>query len=145
LGPGKGDIFEPLDVGHLLVSGEEEDRFKFRTPPLRNVTLTAPYMHNGVFESLEMVLEHYNDVEHFLSRFEGQGLSPQLKTLLHNDKATTQAVLANLDSRLQTPLQLSEQNKQDLLAFLNALTDPAARNLNHLIPKQVPSGLPVSD
>ncbi len=145
LGPGKGDIFEPLDVGHLLVSGEEEDRFKFRTPPLRNIALTAPYMHNGVFESLELVIEHYNDVESFLSNFAGQGLSPELKFLLHNDPTTVQAVLQTLDDSLQSPLHLSEQDKKDLLAFLKALTDPAARHLNHLIPKSVPSGLAVTD
>ena len=145
LGPGKGLIFEPLDVGHLLVSGQEEDRFKFRTPPLRNVALSAPYMHNGAFESLEMVIEHYNDVEPFLSDFTGQGLSPQLKALLHNDQVTVQAVLQTLDDELKNPLQLSEQNEQDVLAFLKALTDPKARTLNHLIPKKVPSSLPVTD
>ena len=145
LGPGKGLIFEPLDVGHLLVSGQEEDRFKFRTPPLRNVALTAPYMHNGAFENLEMVIEHYNNVEDFLSHFSGEGLESQIKVLLHNDQATVQAVLQTLDTELGTPLQLSEQDQQDLLAFLNALTDPAAQNLNNLIPKSVPSGLPVVD
>jgi len=52
-------------------------------------------------------------------------------------------VLSTLDSRFRRPLDLTEEERRDLVAFLKSLTDPAARNLNGLIPASVPSGLPV--
>ena len=59
LGPGKDD--SGLDIGHALVSGEEADKFGFRTPPLRNVMLTGPYMHSGAFDSLVDAIQHHYD------------------------------------------------------------------------------------
>src|SRR5207249_2116671 len=57
--------------------------------------------------------------------------------------ATINADLATLDFRLRTPLGLTDAEQRDLVAFLKALTDPAARDLTSLIPATVPSGLPV--
>ena len=48
------------DPGHVMVSGNPLDSGKFRTPTLRNVALSGPYMHDGRFETLEDVVEHYN-------------------------------------------------------------------------------------
>ena len=71
-----------------------EDRGAFKTPTLRNVTLTAPYMHNGVFRTLAEVMEFYN---------QGGGRN------------------SNLD-RLMEPLNLNRQEISDLIAFLESLT-----------------------
>lgn len=49
-----------LDLGRMEVTGDEEDRFKFRTPTLRNVALTSPYMHDGGIATLEGVVEFFN-------------------------------------------------------------------------------------
>jgi cytochrome c peroxidase len=68
-----------------------------------------------------------------------------LRGTLHDDAATIDAVLATLDFRLLPPLGLSETEKQDIVAFLRSLTDPAARDLSRLVPASVPSGLPVQD
>src|SRR5262249_30788964 len=48
------------DPGHYLVTGSDADRGKFKTPSLRNVELTAPYMHDGRFKTLEEVVDHYS-------------------------------------------------------------------------------------
>jgi hypothetical protein len=53
-----------------------------------------------------------------------------------------EAVLSNLDGRLRVPLDLSDDEQRELIAFLKALTDPAARDLHALRPASVPSGLP---
>lgn len=45
--------------GRFLITGKEDDRYKFKVPSLRNVALTAPYFHSGVYTSLEEVLDHY--------------------------------------------------------------------------------------
>jgi cytochrome c peroxidase len=49
------------DLGHYTTAGNEEDRYKFKVPSLRNVALTAPYMHDGRYTTLEQVLDHYTD------------------------------------------------------------------------------------
>lgn len=83
------------DRGRFYVTGNERDIGKFKTPTLRNIALTAPYMNDGIFPSLEIVLEHYNN-----------GGKP----------------FVNKDSRIR-PLGLSSSELDDLRAFLKALTD----------------------
>jgi cytochrome c peroxidase len=144
LGPGVG-LAAPLDHGFGEVIGAEFYRFAFRVAPLRNVELTAPYMHNGAFATLDDVLDHYNNVSATLRAYDGSHLPPALRGMVHRDDATIAAVLATLDFRLGPPLDLSETDMQDVVAFLRSLTDPAARDLSRLVPASVPSGLPVQD
>lgn len=87
------------DSGRYLITRKKEDLGKFKTPGLRNIALTAPYMHNGMFQTLEEVVEYYNNPGAFV-------LSP-----------------INIDSTLAEPLSLSRQEKADLVAFLKTLTD----------------------
>jgi len=68
IGPGK-DPATGLDEGRFLVTGDRADRFAFRTPPLRNVDLTGPYMHDGAFATLEEVIRHHADPEASLRGF----------------------------------------------------------------------------
>jgi cytochrome c peroxidase len=89
----------------------------FKIPTLRNVALTAPYMHNGVFETLEEVLDFYSG---------GGGRGLGLDVPLQDDKIRK--------------FSLTPQEKADLIAFLLALTDESAAPE---IPARVPSGLPV--
>lgn len=84
----------PPDLGYYEVTQNPYDRWKYRTPSLRNVALTAPYMHNGSLGSLREVVEFYN---------QGGVPNPVLDPLM-------------------TPLELSEQEVEDLLAFLRSLT-----------------------
>lgn len=87
------------DIGRALVTGSEFDRGLFRTPTLRNIALTAPYMHDGRFATLEEVIDHYDMGGH---------PSPTIDPMM----------------KLQgIGLQLSPQDKADLVAFLHTLTD----------------------
>src|SRR5205085_3678974 len=93
-------------------------QFAFRVPSLRNVELTAPYMHNGAFATLEAVVRHYNDVEKTLRAYDVSQLDPSLRALYHGDAATITALLGTLDGRLRTPMNLSEDEFGQLVAFL---------------------------
>jgi cytochrome c peroxidase len=119
-------------------------QFAFRVPPLRNVELTAPYMHSGAYPTLEAVVKHYGNVPLALRSYDRTQLAPALRDLHHSDEATVQLVLATLDARLRTPNELTEAEKSDLVAFLKSLTDPSARDLSAITPARVPSGLPVN-
>jgi cytochrome c peroxidase len=144
LGPGKG-ASAPLDEGRALETGDPNDKFAFRTPPLRNVTLTGPWMHNGAFGTLEeAVLHHLNPVES-LRDYDPKLLIPELQATCKIDEASINAVLQTLDPRVKMPLELSESEFSDLMAFLNALTSPSALDLRMDIPLSVPSGLPIDD
>lgn len=92
-----GLYLEYEDGGRHRVTLQEEDMGKFRVPTLRNISVTAPYMHDGSLADLRAVVQHYNQG--------GKG---------H----------ANQDPRVK-PLGLSEQEQNDLIAFLQTLTDTA--------------------
>jgi len=142
LGPGTGAA-APLDQGRGGLKDQAFYKFAFRVTPLRNVELTAPYMHDGAFPTLEAVVRHYNDVTLALRTYDVAQLAPELRPLYHGDDATINAVLETLDFRLRRPLDLTDDEQRDLVAFLKSLTDPAARDLSALTPAAVPSGLPV--
>ncbi|MES2704140.1 MAG: cytochrome c peroxidase [Bacteroidota bacterium] len=84
------------DTGRIHITGDAADRYKFKVPSLRDVALTAPYMHDGRFTSLSAVLEHYTGGIH---------TSP------------------TLDGVLTGGLSMTEVEKHDVLNFLNTLTD----------------------
>jgi cytochrome c peroxidase len=145
LGPGVG-ASAPLDRGR----GEELAniqfyQFAFRVPALRNVELTAPYMHNGAYRTLEAVVRHYNNGDSALVAFEPSELDPALRGTHHGDATTLNAIKSTLDFRLRQPLRLTANEQRQIVAFLKSLTDPAARNLEGIVPARVPSGLPVRE
>ncbi len=90
-----------IDLGLGAVVGDDREDGKFRTPPLRNVAETAPYMHNGVFDTLAEVLEFYNDRD-------------------PNDAEVTRNMT---DDESVGNLNFNEQQLQDLEAFLRTLSD----------------------
>ena len=142
LGPGTGAA-APLDKGFGETFQTPFYAFAFRIAPLRNVELTAPYMHNGAYATLEAVLQHYSDVPRALQEYDATQLPEPLRATHHGDAATVAAVLATMDHRVPQPGRLTDADRSDLLAFLRALTDPAARDLVALVPMRVPSGLPI--
>lgn len=88
------------DLGRMEVTKQETDRAKFKVPTLRNIALTAPYMHDGRFTTLEEVVEHYNGSLH---------RSPTLDP--------------NLAKHPESGLGLTAEDKAALVAFLKTLTD----------------------
>lgn len=131
-----------LGVAHRSLAGPE-DCFAFRTPPLRNVALTGPYMHNGSYDTLEAVIRHKMDARHALYNFDPSHLEPRFQEQVHRRPENLARVEATLSSHVQEPLELSDGDVADLVAFLNALTSPRAQDLMHLNLEEVPSGLPV--
>lgn len=89
------DLLSFPDPGRGAISGIANDNGKFRVPTLRNIELTAPYMHDGRFATLEQVLDHYATGGHGVS---------------------------NEDPNI-FPFVLDAQQKEDLIAFLKTLTD----------------------
>jgi cytochrome c peroxidase len=90
---------ELKDAGRYNISKLESDKGKFKVPGLRNVALTAPYMHNGMFRTLREVIEYYSTPSKFVQN------------------------AINVDSITANGFSLTEQEKLDLEAFLLALTD----------------------
>jgi len=142
LGPGMGSA-APLDLGRGELPNNDFYKFAFRIAPLRNVELTAPYFHDGVYPTLAAVVRHYNDVPTALRTYDVTQVAPDVQPLYHGGDAVTSQILATLDFRLQQPLKLTAAEQSDLVAFLKSLTDPAARDLSPIVPARVPSGLAV--
>jgi cytochrome c peroxidase len=138
IGPGKGDE-APLDYGRGRETGDSADRFAFRTPPLRNVTLTGPWMHNGAYTTLEAAVRHHLDPVSALKNYDASQLDP----LLEETFVYRSSVLQALDPLVSTPKSLTDQQIRDLIAFLVALESPSAGDGCELIPDAVPSGLPI--
>jgi len=105
----------------LLTPDNGNGKFAFRTPTLRNLELTAPYMHNGVFGTLEEVLNFYENFEG------GEGESNQNPQVLESE----------LDKKLLN-LQVDDNKIASIIAFLNTLND---NNFDSEVPSEVPSGL----
>ena len=141
LGPGVGKD-APLDLGQDPQFTGQTNRFMFRVPPLRNVELTAPYMHDGAFATLDAVVRHYNNAEQTLRTYDVTQVDPRLQAQYRGDDATITAILQAAFPQVRQPLGLTDVELGQLVAFLRSLTDPAARNLAGLVPASVPSGLP---
>ncbi len=150
IGPGKGD--GPLgrhDYGRERVTGQEADRFKFRTPSLRNVVLTAPYGHTGAYPDLKSVIQHHTKPSAALKHFDpARTVMPHTQVLTAEDATIMkqpEEVLELARRSEITAIPLSSDEIDQIIAFLHCLTDPASQNLLHDIPQRVPSGLPVYD
>lgn len=104
---GVGMDAEDPDLGRYEVTGEDKDRGAFKTPTLRNVELTAPYMHDGSQKTLEEVVEWYDQGGH-----PNPYLSDKIKKL-----------------------NLTDQEKADLVAFMKALTGPFPEVESDRLPK----------
>lgn len=142
LGPGKG-VNAPLDLGHYYLSGNEADRFAFRTPPLRNVAVTGPWMHNGAYTQLEDAVRHHLNPGYALQHYDAGQLEPDLQATYWHGEKIHEFVLATLDPLVAEPIELTDQETAELMAFLDALTDKDGLADRATIPDSVPSGLPV--
>ena len=87
------------DSGRFIVTRNPKDIGRFKTPGLRNIAITAPYMHNGMHKTLKEVIEYYNEPDKFIKNS------------------------VNRDTLLNKPLNLTAQDKKDLENFLMTLTD----------------------
>jgi len=148
-GPGRTRLFDHIarDVGRMGATDLLADAYRFRTPSLRNVALTAPYGHNGAFATLEAMIRHHSDPR--VSRATWQPAQANLPAVpwlaaadfaIRQDRLEMQRQRARLDIR---PVTLSDSEIADLVAFLHALTGESVDDRPLGRPDHVPSGLPV--
>jgi cytochrome c peroxidase len=160
------------DRGRYRVTFRLEDMYKFRTPSLRNVELTGPWGHAGAYATLENVTRHHLDPINGMESYSiSQAVLPKVDLVieetgegagLHYDPVNPARVAdyRKRDGWVQTnpqlrqaiananelaPRNLTGPEIADLIEFLKALTDPKSRDMSHLVPASVPSGLPVGD
>ena len=184
IGPGKNDGWDQTyweqtgfparleDFGRYRVTFQRQDKYRFRTPSLRNVTLTGPWGHAGSYARLEDVVRHHLDPAAALARFRldpgtlpdlGRVIEPtavgsrlsheavnpdRLADYLRRDgwvQETTSLRRSIFEANELPAIKLEDSEVADLLAFLEALTDPRSRDQRDLVPPRVPSGLPVAD
>ncbi len=155
IGPGRGDVGpdgqQNADFGREQVTTEPADRYKFRTPSLRNTALTGPWGHDGAYNTLEAMVRHETDRAAGLEGYDtSQAVLPSREDLdaldfaHHQVEANRIAIAAAIDP-LAYPVALSERQIGQLLEFLHALTDPISVDLRDKMPMTVPSGLLVAD
>jgi cytochrome c peroxidase len=132
------------DFGREQITGDPQDRYKFRTSPLRNVAVQPTFMHNGAFTSLEDAVRHHLDV--VASARQYTPTDQHLAADLSGPTGPIDPVLARIDPLLATPIALTSEQMNQLVAFLRyGLLDPRAKpeRLRQLVPRSVPSGRPV--
>ncbi len=148
-GPGRTRQWDQIarDVGRMAETNLIEDAYKFRTPSLRNVALTAPYGHNGAYPTLAAMIRHHADPVASRNAWTPDlAKLPQVPWLarsdfaIREDRAEMARQAAVLDIR---PTKLSDGEIADLVAFLGALTGETAATRPLGRPDRVPSGLPV--
>jgi cytochrome c peroxidase len=131
------------DFGREDFTGNPDNRYAFRTAPLRNIALSPAFMHDGAFTTLEAAIQHHLDVAASARSYDpaAQGLPPDLTGPL----GPIDPILARLDPLVSTPTLLTDTQLEDVVAFIgDGLLDPRARpnNLRRLVPDDLPSGRP---
>ncbi len=143
IGPGKAARFEDhsRDEGRFRVTGDMADLYAFRTPSLRNVALTGPYGHAGAYSELRAFVEAHLDPVAGLQSYDLRfAVLPRMPVDDARGLADSDAIAAAVSVE---PLRLMDEEVTALIAFLDALTDPAALEGRLGVPDTVPSGLPV--
>ncbi|GAA6135003.1 hypothetical protein NBRC116188_17930 [Oceaniserpentilla sp. 4NH20-0058] len=154
IGIGKGDGTDGSDdFGRFRETGDADDKYAFRTASLLNIKVTGPYSHSGSMPTLESVVRHYvnqtKSTNDFVANQNGMGVCnlPQFEdmtncaTLYPNAEDNSRAALAKLkaeqtagDSLVPENLALSDSEVDQLVAFLEALTDPCVEDRECLAP-----------
>jgi cytochrome c peroxidase len=139
-GPGDNE-----DFGLERVSGDERDRYKFRTTPLRNAAYQPTFMHNGAFVCMEEAIRHHVRMYESLEQYNTSRLEPAMRGPL----GPTAPMVERAHKLSKEPREiLSDDEIASLADFVrNALADPDAAPdaLRGLVPTSLPSGLPVHD
>ena len=131
VGPGIDNSGE--DLGRYHATGNPNDKYKFRTPPLRNATVTQPYFHNGSARTLDQVIR--------------QHMNPLIRADKYREDggfAMSREEINAVSPILAEGTVLSDQEVKYLIDFLGALEDSPIEDLvQYIIPESVPSGLPI--
>ncbi len=146
IGPGKSATFEDhhRDDGRFRVTGHEEDRYAFRTPSLRNITLSAPYGHAGAHADLiAFIKSHADPVKSLINYDRTQAILPAYggeDFAVMDDPEQVQAIANAVTA---APVTLTDTDVAAIVAFLETMTDPISVTGRLGVPDTVPSGLKV--
>ena len=151
IGAGRGDGFDGHeDFGREQVTGDPADRYKFRTPSLRNVTLNAPYGHSGPYNTLRAIVEHHIDTVKGINNYDqSQAKLPSrpdldaLDFIVMDDPARVAEIAAHTE--LPDAMAYESRDVDRIIDFLNALTDPGSVDNRDDVPARVPSGLTLAE
>jgi len=142
LGTGDGSNGDD-DFGRERVTGDAQHRYNFRTPSLLNIAVTAPYGHAGTFDSLERVVRHYNNPNRSIDDYADDNEWCQLAqfdnvsdctSLYPNVQTNGELALDKLNQERQDGtsrlpnINLNSDEVDQLVAFLNSLTDPCVED-----------------
>ncbi|MFW6200343.1 MAG: cytochrome-c peroxidase [Gemmatimonadota bacterium] len=137
-GPGEDE-----DFGLEQITGDPDDRYAFRTSPLRNVALQPYFMHSGAFTDLEEAIRHHLNAYESARNYSPDRIDPDLRNL-----GPVEPVLERLDERIAEPPKLTEEEIGDLVDFVcKGLLDRDAmpNRMQSELPRALPSGLPVHE
>lgn len=151
IGPGKGRDIPTAggsdgtwDFGRGGVTGWTEFFYCFRTPPLRNVERTGPWMHDGAFTDLESVVRHELDPKTSAYEYDPYLHLPEKYAETCRLEQTVEIASTAKPEEIE-PISLTDEEVKELIVFLKSLTSPSVDGLVRLVPSKVPSGLPVED
>ena len=134
IGRGKGHGTGEEDFGRSEVSGDEADKFKFRTPSLVNVEVTGPWTHAGAYTTLEATVRHHLNPQTALDNYDydqlGQdGIQNLDKTLTNTQKAIDALTAERASNNTVLELvSLTDQEVNQVVSFLKSLTDPCVKS-----------------
>ena len=139
IGRGKGDgLTRTDDFGRFRETRQLKDLYALRTPSLINVTVTGPWGHDGAYDTLEGIVRHHLNPAEAIDTFDWSALSEYVMTKYAD--VNTQKALARLEyNRLEgidsiENVALTDAEVADLLAFIEALTDPCVTSEACLAP-----------
>ncbi len=146
-GVGKSNVIydgdgENEDIGEQQTSGNVENRYMFRTGPLRNLAVAPRFFHNGAYGTIRAAIEHHLDVVNAATNYDPvlHGLPSDLSV-----GPIDPVLAAGIDPLVAVPYALSEDELNDLTAFVSeALLDERVLDFCDLVPATVPSGMPVA-
>ena len=148
-GPGRTRRFDPYtrDVGRMAETDNLKDSYKFRTPSLRNVTLTAPYGHNGAYPDLKGIIKHHLKPLQMYKNWSPKmaNLTPakwleETDFVVFSDKREQDRLLKSINIK---EVNLTENEIDSIISFLDSLTGKSKNNRPFGPPNNVPSGLKV--
>jgi len=139
IGVGKASgIYGDDDWGRYLETHNPDDKYAFRTPSLLNVEVTGPYGHDGAYATLEEIIRHHLNPEQAIADYDFSQLDPAIRTVNAEryTKNALEQVKANREHGIKTvtDINFSDEQVDQLIAFLHTLTDPCVKDRACLAP-----------
>lgn len=138
IGPGKESVTPGADDGRFRETKHLDDLYAFRTPSLINVAVTGPYGHDGAYATLEGIVRHHLNPIEACSVYDMEQLDPNIP--VDNARVNTEAIMDKLAYNRARGIPairnttLNDDQVDDLVAFLHALTDPCVTDAACLSP-----------